>query len=833
MLSREFLEDTYEKAWGQPCDRPFQIDVADALVRDGKAVLRAPTGSGKTRAALLAALAAWRCGEPLVDRVLYAVPIRSLATSLADAARQAIEAMRLPLRVTVQMGGQEEDPLYERGHIVFTTVDQLLSRFLSLPYSMGAARANMCPGALVGSLIVLDEIHLYDRQRALSTALVMLGRYLSEIGRFLVMSATLTEAAVSALAHSLDCGSLCVSPGEARGWAGFAGISRRVEVADSALSSEDLLASLATAGWPRRVLVVANTVDRAQRLHQGLVGRQHPYAVKLLHSRYLASDRKAIEEPALALFGQARASAAADPVLLVATQVIEVGLDLSCDRMHAELAPASSLVQRFGRCARWLGEAGVIVVHPLETDGAGRRRYGPYRGQEETVDRTWECLRARAGQPMDAFAANDLVETVHGGDDEREFAGFDLSSVERQQVTAAIDAGEVAMRRALIRDVDGVSVLVLDDVVDCPDPRRVAEWVSVPRPALHGLVERFRGSSVMTFDFDAEGPSGWPGAWRSQPLSAELVRSATLLVLPSSLAAYSVALGLQLGVRGLVTPVLERSESRRPRFGYRREPYLDHVARVVQAGRLLEEAEYTSPDELQERRPGMAVGLAMLDKQFDTSGMSALLCRLACALHDVGKLSRPWQEWADVWERTVNLDHHPEPLAHTTFDPDCHGFLEKRFQQEGPRRPPHAVASALACATVVQDLVDGLLARVDDQRRTNVADAVLTAVGRHHTPRARQGEPFWPTAGTDEIVRRSLELAAFPMAGARPIHLPTVSQHREMNRFEDEVVVRLGRSSDRGGMRAAREALTLYWVIVRYLRIADGHSQALARVEEA
>lgn len=210
-LSREFLEEAYEIAWGQRCDRRFQIDVAEALVRGGAAVLRAPTGSGKTRAALLAALAAWRSGEPLVDRVLYAVPIRSLASSLADVARQAIEAMRLPLRVTVQIGGHEEDPLYERGHIVFTTVDQLLSRYLSLPYSLGAFRANMCPGALLGSLIVLDEVHLYEFQRALSTALVMLGRHLAGLARFLVMSATLTEPAVSALTRFLGCPP-CASP---------------------------------------------------------------------------------------------------------------------------------------------------------------------------------------------------------------------------------------------------------------------------------------------------------------------------------------------------------------------------------------------------------------------------------------------------------------------------------------------------------------------------------------------------------------------------------------------------------------------------------------------
>jgi hypothetical protein len=133
---------------------------------------------------------------------------------------------------------------------------------------------------------------------------------------------------------------------------------------------------------------------------------------------------------------------------------------------------------------------------------------------------------------------------------------------------------------------------------------------------------------------------------------------------------------------------------------------------------------------------------------------------------------------------------------------------------------------------LVQNLVDELLPNLDDQARTNVADAVLSAVGRHHSPRARQGEPFWPIVEADDIVRRSLELVGFPASASGSLRLEIVSQHRELGRFEDGIAVRLGQASDRGGARAAREAIALYWVIVRYLRTADGHSQALARVEE-
>ena len=39
---------------------------------------------------------------------------------------------------------------------------------------------------------------------------------------------------------------------------------------------------------------------------------------------------------------------------LLATQVVEAGLDVSADLLLTEVAPMNSLIQRAGRCARWL-----------------------------------------------------------------------------------------------------------------------------------------------------------------------------------------------------------------------------------------------------------------------------------------------------------------------------------------------------------------------------------------------------------------------------------------------------------------------------------------------
>jgi CRISPR-associated endonuclease/helicase Cas3 len=47
---------------------------------------------------------------------------------------------------------------------------------------------------------------------------------------------------------------------------------------------------------------------------------------------------------------------------VVATQVVEAGVDISATTLVTQLAPWASLVQRFGRCARYGGEGRVVVV---------------------------------------------------------------------------------------------------------------------------------------------------------------------------------------------------------------------------------------------------------------------------------------------------------------------------------------------------------------------------------------------------------------------------------------------------------------------------------------
>ncbi len=107
-------------------------------------------------------------------------------------------------------------------------------------------------------------------------------------------------------------------------------------------------------------LVIVNTVDRATKLFD-LLRKQsglNSVPIKLIHSRFRPHEREQWSD-----FLNQKDNARR---VLVATQVVEAGVDLSASVLYTELAPWASLVQRFGRCARYPGESGQVFWLDLD-----------------------------------------------------------------------------------------------------------------------------------------------------------------------------------------------------------------------------------------------------------------------------------------------------------------------------------------------------------------------------------------------------------------------------------------------------------------------------------
>jgi len=303
--------------------------------------------------------------------------------------------------VHVLMGGEtavDWDLYPEQDAILIGTQDMLLSRALNRGYAASRARWPMQFGLLhTDCLWVYDEIQLMGSGLATTAQLEAFRRELpggksagvpsGQGCRSLWMSATLRPdwlKTVDFQKHIEKSKIFGLKPEDRR----EEEVDRRwkakkpLEKSGAAMGeTKELAREILEAHRPgARTLVVVNTVRHACVLFDELKkasgkpvktgkgkksktpieegGRQTPKFV-LLHSRFRPGDRKARVEEALA-----------DPppegLVVVSTQVVEAGVDVSAAVMFTETAPWASLVQRFGRCNRkgeyGKGEANVFWV---------------------------------------------------------------------------------------------------------------------------------------------------------------------------------------------------------------------------------------------------------------------------------------------------------------------------------------------------------------------------------------------------------------------------------------------------------------------------------------
>jgi len=186
---------------------PYQKQVKKLLLAGKSVILQAPTGAGKTRAALAPFINVFFDLEPhqFPRKCIYSVPMKVLANQFNAEYKELAESydrrFREKLNVTIQTGDHPEDNKFE-GDLIFTTIDQTLSSFLNIPYGLGNRLANINAGAVMSSYLVFDELHLYDPDTTLPTTLEML-KMLKGITPFIVMTATFSSSMLQELGDLL------------------------------------------------------------------------------------------------------------------------------------------------------------------------------------------------------------------------------------------------------------------------------------------------------------------------------------------------------------------------------------------------------------------------------------------------------------------------------------------------------------------------------------------------------------------------------------------------------------------------------------------------------
>lgn len=355
------FDDFFQRATGAA---PYTFQRAFAEVEALPDLLEAPTGTGKTATAIVGWMWRRRHGSPAQRReagrrLIFCLPMRTLVTQTHDNVLRWRERLGLDERelgVHVLLGGAvdeawEEFP--ERDAILIGTQDQLLSRALMRGYGVSRFRWPVHFALLNNDCTwVIDEVQLMGV--GASTA--------AQMQAFREKLGTVGSAKTVWMTATLDEGRLCTvdatrtrtrMPFDAAGDdALLARIRAKKSLARVPASDMKVLADhVARAHVPGSLtLVVLNRVARAQELHALLEKQKAGERRALIHSRFRPADRGP---------QQADVMRKGFHGIVVATQAIEAGVDISARTLFTELAPWSSLVQRFGRLNRageWTNE---------------------------------------------------------------------------------------------------------------------------------------------------------------------------------------------------------------------------------------------------------------------------------------------------------------------------------------------------------------------------------------------------------------------------------------------------------------------------------------------
>ncbi len=376
---------------GHEHPHPWQHELAAATTCSNR-LIRIPTGMGKTHGVIAAWL--WnrhvRKDSIWPRRLVWCLPMRVLVEQVVHEVRECLDRLDIlwdgngkhdgRIGIHLLMGGSDSGDWHlfpEAEAVLVGTQDMLLSRALNRGYAAPRGRWPMEFGLLnQDCLWIMDEVQLMDVGLATSGQLQAFRDQDRATGRSLRpchtwwMSATMqpgwlaTSPETAPMADSLPATG--IPPRDRTGPLWDPDKVRKPCVVRPDITAKELPALVKDEhlaggrGAHGPTLVVLNRVETAKELHRKLSKDKELRTtdIRLVHSRFRPCDRRDWREE----FLDRSCCGPGTDRIVIATQLVEAGVDLSAAVLVTEMAPWPSLVQRFGRCARWGGTGRIVVV---------------------------------------------------------------------------------------------------------------------------------------------------------------------------------------------------------------------------------------------------------------------------------------------------------------------------------------------------------------------------------------------------------------------------------------------------------------------------------------
>jgi len=418
--------------------RKFQ---EEAQGTDGNVIIRIPTGEGKTEAALFWALSNIKNKH---TKIIYTLPTQVTSNSLYERFKEYFGkdnvgivhgTASLVLQKELEeiedekKRSKEKEDLWKKEIFINTfskpitvcTLDSMLLRFFNIHnWALSLLNFENC-------LLIVDEIHSYDMQM-----FGVLVRILEELSkqracskkrdcRICIMSATLPKTVEKKLKEKSGIDFVDITQEDL-----FEKKPNEISIRKDNLR-DSVTEIIKDFKEDAKVLVVCNTVDKSKDMYQSLkkigsfnVSNESSNETNLIlyHSQFIKKDRAEKEEE---ITVKERAK---KPLVVVATQVVEISLDIDFDVMYTELAPIDALVQRFGRINRRKQEDRNGKIHIFtDLDSRNEKEEWSYPYREDIINQSKNIIKTGIFSLREYLCWTDLLyksfyeETTQGNHD--------------------------------------------------------------------------------------------------------------------------------------------------------------------------------------------------------------------------------------------------------------------------------------------------------------------------------------------------------------------------------------------------------------------------------
>jgi len=363
-------------------------------------LLRSPCGRGKTLAALLYAMNQKR------SRIVFCLPTQITSNAMVKELSRLMEdpvgfyhGLRKNIKfdeermemvenwLSASKQGTQDDyrsDLFYSTPVVVSTVDHLI-------YSIIRAypQADVALGNLMSAVVIYDEIHAYEPYTLRQIMGGMRILYSYNVPQIL-MSATLPN----------EISKFCQREFNALLVEDQIGLNYSPVIVEK--RDRDIVQYLdeirSIASQAKKVLIVANTIARSKSIYDRLIELiQNKFPVHLYNSFFTPTDRSIGEKSKEAILLELFDKKKSGPAILVATQAVEMSLNISADVLFTDWCPIDALVQRAGRVNRGAEIANTenrVVICPAENDGIPY--FAPYyfgkAGEVNYVLNSWNLL---------------------------------------------------------------------------------------------------------------------------------------------------------------------------------------------------------------------------------------------------------------------------------------------------------------------------------------------------------------------------------------------------------------------------------------------------------